>query len=247
MTCLLIDDETDGLELLSLLIRKHCPQLQVLGQYGHPEAGITAIRERRPDLVFLDVAMPEINGFGVLEACRDIPFHLIFTTAFNEYAVKAFKYSAIGYLLKPVDQDDLKEAVQRVQQQITVRQHAQQRDILFDALQSVRPTREKIALPTSEGVVFLNIGDILYCQAEGNYTRIFLLKEQKGQMFTKQLHHVEELLPEEHFCRSHHSYLVNLKHVEAFHREHGLTMRGGQQIPVSRAQKTELLERLNRI
>lgn len=249
MTCLLIDDESDGLDLLALLIQKYCPELQIIGQYDQPEAGIAAIRALRPELVFLDVAMPDINGFEVLEACRDIPFHLIFTTAFNEYAVRAFKYSAIGYLLKPVDQEELQEAVQRAQQLLTIRQHAQQRDILFDVLQPAKPVREKIALSTADGLLFLKISDILYCKAEGNYTRVFSLHQEKPELFTKQLHHIEELLPPDTFYRSHHSYLVNLKHVEQFIRSGNgeLKMKDGQRVPVSRSQKEGLLERLSSI
>ncbi len=249
MTCILIDDEADGLDLLALLIQKHCPDVQIIGQYNSPEAGITAIRAMRPDLVMLDVEMPEINGFGVLEACRDIPFHLIFTTAFNEYAVRAFKYSAIGYLLKPVDEEDLKEAVQKAQHLLTVQQHAQQRDILFDLLQPSKPVREKIALPSSKGIVFLSISDILYCKAEGNYTQVFSLHQEKSLLLTKQLHFMEELLPMDAFYRSHHSYLINLKHVEQFVRngDGELKMKGGDMVPVSRAQKEGLLERLSHI
>ncbi len=249
MTCLLIDDESDGLDLLALLIQKHCPELNIIGQYDHPASGIAAIRALRPELVFLDVAMPDINGFEVLEACRDIPFHLIFTTAFNEYAVKAFKYSAIGYLLKPVDQEELKEAVQRAQQLLTIRQHAQQRDILFDFLQPTKPVREKIALPTSDGLLFLPISNILYCKADGNYTRVFCLHQEKPELFTKQLHEIAELLPPDTFYRSHHSYLVNLKLVEQFIKngDGELRMKDGQRVPVSRSQKEGLLERLSSI
>jgi two-component system LytT family response regulator len=247
MTCILIDDEADGLDLLALLMQKHCPAVQVIGQYNNPKEGVTAIRATHPNLVLLDVEMPELNGFDVLEACRDIPFHVIFTTAFNEYAVRAFKYSAIGYLLKPVDQEDLKEAVQRAQHLLTVGQHAQQRDLLFDLLQPNKPIQEKIALPTSEGILFLHISEILYCEAEGNYTKIFCLHPRKPLLFTKLLKYIEELLPADTFYRSHNSYLVNLKHVEQYSRDGELLLKDGHKVPVSRAQKEGLLERLNNI
>ena len=247
MTCILIDDEADGLDLLVLLMQKHCPAVQVIGQYNNPGEGVAAIRSMRPNLVLLDVEMPEINGFDVLEACRDIPFHVVFTTAFNEYAVKAFKYSAIGYLLKPVDEEDLKEAVQRAQQLLTVQQHAEQRDILFDSLQQARPVRQKIALPGADGIVFLHISDIIYCKAEGNYTSVFIVHQNRSQLFTRQLIFIENLLPEDTFYRSHNSYLVNLKYVEQYIRDGELLLKDGHKVPVSRAQKEGLLERLNQI
>ena len=247
MTCILIDDETDGLDLLALLIQKHCPGVQIIGQYNSPAAGIAAIRSMRPNLVLLDVEMPEIDGFDVLEACRDIPFHVIFTTAYNAYAVRAFKYSAIGYLLKPVDEEDLQEAIQKAQHLLTVQQHAEQRAILFDSLQQARPARQKIALPGADGIVFLHISDIIYCKAEGNYTSVFILHQNRPQLFTRQLIFIENLLPEDVFYRSHNSYLVNLQHVEQYSREGELLLRDGHKAPVSRAQKDGLLERLKQI
>lgn len=249
MTCILIDDEPDCLDLLALLIRKHCPALQCIGQYENPQAGIAGIKALRPDVVFLDVEMPEINGFGVLEACRDIPFQVIFTTAFNEYAVRAFKYSAIGYLLKPVGQEELEEAVQRAQQILTMQHHAQQRDILFDFLHPTGPVRKKIALATSNSIVFLPVNDIVYCAASGNYTNIYRRQQENPALFTKPLREIEELLPDDTFFRVHHSYIINLKQVEQYIRGDGgeVKMSNGDVIPVARSRKQELLDLLNKI
>jgi len=246
MTCILIDDEADCLELLTLLIRKHCPEVQIIGQYDTPQSGIAAIMALRPSLVFLDVEMPEMNGFEVLEACKDIPFHLIFTTAFNEYAVKAFKYSAIGYLLKPIDQDDLKESVQRAQQILSIQQHVQQRDILFDFIHPSQSRREKIAIPSTDGMIFLPVRDILYCKADGNYTYIHRRSPENPLLFSKQLHFIEELLPADVFYRPHHSYLVNLDQVAEFIKGDGgeLRMSNGALIPVARQKKEEILSLL---
>ncbi len=249
MTCMLIDDETDCLELLALLIHKCCPDIQIIGQYNHPRAGIAAIQSMRPDLVFLDVEMPEINGFGVLEACRSLPFQLIFATAFNEYAVRAFQYSAIGYLLKPVNQEELQEAVQRAQQMLSIHQHAQQRDILFDFLHPLQPIREKIALPTANGLVFLPVSDIIYCAATGNYTNISRRGHENPLLFTKPLKDVAEMLPDNMFYRVHHSYLINLKQVEQYIRGEGgeVKMSNGKLIPVARPKKQELLDLLSKM
>lgn len=249
MTCILIDDEPDCLDLLALLIRKHCPTLQLIGQYTDPNEGIAAIQAMRPNLVFLDVEMPEVNGFGVLEACRNIPFQVIFTTAFNEYAVKAFKYSAIGYLLKPVGQEDLVDAVQRAQQILSIQHLVQQRDILFDYLHPARSTREKIALATSTEVVFIPINDIIYCEADGNYTQIYRHSQKTPALFTKPLKEIEELLPGDIFYRVHHSFIINLKRVEAYIRgdNGGVKMSNGMLVPVARARKQELLILLDKV
>lgn len=250
MSCILIDDETDGLHLLATLIGKHCPELHIIGRYDNPWTGIQAIRTLSPDLVFLDVEMPEINGFGVLEACRDLSFQVIFTTAFSQYAVRAFKYSAIGYLLKPIDEEDLKEAVQKAKSLQTIHDyHAQQRDILFDGLHPTQPRHDKIALPTADGLAFLTIQDIVYCKADGNYTDIWLRNQPKKQTFTKLLKYIEELLPTDVFYRVHHSYLINLQQVEQYIKGEGgeVKMSNGDLVPVARPNKQELLRLLESI
>jgi two-component system, LytTR family, response regulator len=249
MKCILIDDEPDCLELLAHLIHKYCPEIQILGQYHHPGNGIKAIQTLLPDLVFLDVEMPEINGFGVLEACRDIPFQVVFTTAFNEYAVKAFKYSAIGYLLKPVDQEDLSAVVIRALGMLLIHTHQQQRDLLFDLLHPNRPKQEKIALPTSDSIVFLQISDIVFGEAYGNYSKIYIRNQEKPMVSSKKLRELDEILTVNSFYRLHNSYLVNLKLVDRYIKGDvgGAMMCNGKLLPVARQKKDELLELLGRI
>ncbi|MCB0531447.1 MAG: response regulator transcription factor [Lewinellaceae bacterium] len=249
MTCILIDDEADCLELLALLIQKYCPGLSVIGQYDHPRQAIDAIWEHRPELVFLDVDMPEINGFGVLDACRDLPFQVIFTTAYQEYAVKAFRYSATDYLLKPVDRNDLWEAIQKAMQERSAQQLAEQREILFNYLHPTQPGKEKIALPTAEGLFFVPVADIVYCQADGNYTNIFLEGRQKEMLFVKPLKEIEEMLHGGDFFRTHNSYLANLKKVRQYIKGEGgeLKMSNDRLVPVARPKKQELLQRLGNI
>lgn len=249
MTCILIDDERDCLDLLAILIHKHCPDLEIIGQFQSPKQGIEAIWDHRPDLVFLDVDMPEVNGFGVLDACREVPFQTIFTTAFQEYAVRAFKYSATDYLLKPIERQDLMESVKKAREARSAQQHAEQREILLNFMNPKGPSREKIALPTSEGIVFLPVADIDYCQADGNYTRVFTADMPNGALFVKSLREIEEMLQGQYFCRSHNSYLVNLKKVKGYIRGDGgeLRMSNGKTVPVARPRKQEILERLSRI
>ncbi len=249
MKCILIDDETDCLELLAMLIQKYCPNLQILGQYNQPQAGITAIQTQLPELVFLDVEMPEINGFGVLEACREIPFQVIFTTAFNAYAVQAFKYSAIGYLLKPVDQEDLSDAVGRAERLLFEPTYKLQRDLLFDLLQSTRPQQEKIALPTTNSIVFIDIQDIVSCEAYGNYTKVYTRNQQSPTTVNRLLKELEHILPGNSFYRLHNSYLINLRLVREFVKgdQDVVVMSDGKKIPVARPKKETLLLLLSKI
>lgn len=249
MKCILIDDEPDCLELLAMLIRKYCPNLQILGLYNQPQAGITAIQTQLPELVFLDVEMPGINGFGVLEACREIPFQVIFTTAFNAYAVQAFKYSAIGYLLKPVDQEDLSDAVGRAERLLFEPTYKLQRDLLFELLQSTQPQQEKIALPTTNSIVFIDIKDIVSCEAYGNYTKIYTRNQPNPTTVNRLLKDLEQMLPGNSFYRLHHSYLINIRLVTEFVKgdKDVVVMCNGEKIPVARPKKETLLLLLSKI
>jgi two-component system, LytTR family, response regulator len=248
MTCILIDDEAHCLEMLSILIKKYCPILTILGEYGNPQQGIDAIYALKPDVVFLDVEMPALTGFDVLERCKLIPFQVIFTTAHNKYALKAIKYSAIDYILKPVSPEELTAAVQKVFTQKNAFFQEQQRGILLDYTQSTKPIKEKIALATSDGIVFLDIKNIVFCESEGNYTKVYCL-DKPAELFTKPLKEFEELLTDAAFYRVHHSYLVNLKQVSKYIKTDGgeLLMSNGKIIPISRPKKNEVLEALTSI
>jgi two-component system, LytTR family, response regulator len=252
MTCILVDDEANCLEMLSILIKKYCPILTILGEYDNPQKGIDAIYALKPDVVFLDVEMPALTGFDVLERCKLIPFQVIFTTAHNKYALKAIKYSAIDYILKPVNPEELTAAVQKVFNQKNALFQEQQREIqrgiLLDYTQSAKPIKEKIALATSDGIVFLDIKNIVFCESEGNYTKVYCL-DKSAELFTKPLKEFEELLSDSAFYRVHHSYLVNLKQVAKYIKSDGgeLQMSNGKIIPISRPKKNEVLEALTNI
>ena len=236
MRVILIDDEPNCLEMLALLIDRYCPMIQIVGQFEDPSVAVQKIPVLKPDLVFLDVDMPVLNGFEVLDKTKQTPFAVIFTTAHNQYAVKAFKYSATDYLLKPVDKEELINAVQKVQYQ------TDRIKILLDYVNPIKPSKERVALPTSDGIIFMNIKDIVFCESDGNYTKIYI-QEGKPFTFTKTLKDMEELLHESSFYRVHHSYLVNLKQVEKYIRTDGgdIKMSNGKIIPVSRQKKEEVL------
>ncbi len=247
MTCLLIDDEPNSLELLAILIKKYCAELEIIGQYVSPKEGIDAIWEKRPDLVFLDVDMPEINGFGVLDACREVAFQVIFTTAYHQYAVDAFRYSATDYLLKPVEREELRNAVGKAKKNKTAEELTQQRDILFNYLHPTQPNREKIAFPTSEGAVIMTVAEIEFCEAKGNYCMVYTTDNPKGALFVRSLREIEEMLQgNNHFIRTHNSFLVNLRKVKRYIRGDGgdLEMSNDKKVPIARPRKKEVLDRL---
>ncbi len=248
MRVILIDDEPDCLEMLALLIERYCPNLHIIGQFEDPSVAVDKIPDLKPDLVFLDVDMPVLNGFDVLDKSKNTPFQVIFTTAHNQYAVKAFKYSAIDYLLKPVDKEELITAVHKARHSHQTEHQEQQRHILLDYVNPVKPSKEKVAFPTSDGIVFINIKDIVFCESEGNYTKIYI-QQGKSFIFTKHLKDLEEMLHENLFFRVHHSYLVNLRKVEKYIRTDGgeIKMNNGKMIPVSRQKKEEVLAALANI
>jgi two-component system, LytTR family, response regulator len=245
MTCILIDDEANCLEMLAILIKKYCPMLQIIGQYDKPDLGIEGILSLKPDLVFLDVEMPILTGFDVLQRCRMVPFQVIFTTAYNKYALQAIKYSALDYLLKPVNPEELITAVEKAFSPKSALSQAEQRHILFDYIQSLKPAKEKIALATADSIVFLDIKTIVFCESEGNYTKVYC-GNKPAELFTKSLKEFEELLSDASFYRTHQSYLVNLKYVVKYIKSDGgeLLMTNGKTLPISRQKKNEVLEAL---
>ncbi len=247
MRAILVDDEPDCLEMLSILLTRYCPHVSILQQFSEPSLAVASIKDLKPDLVFLDVDMPVLTGFDVLDNCKDIPFGVIFTTGFNRYALKAIKYSAIDYLLKPVDKEELITAVQKAQHHPPQYQ-SQQRGILLDYVNVNHSLKEKIALPTSDGLIFIEIKDIVLCESEGNYTKIHL-SQGRATTFTKHLKDIEELLLGHSFYRIHHSYLINLKQVVQYIRTDGgeVKMSNGKLIPISRQKKQDLLDALSRL
>ena len=241
LRAILIDDEPDCIRLLFLQLKENCPQVQVLGQYTNSEEGLQAIRSQNPDLVFLDIEMPGINGFTLLEQLGEITFSLIFITAYNEFALKAFRFSALDYLLKPLDNHELQEAVKKAEkrQQIDHRQL----EMLRAQLQGGKHPK-KIAVPYQNGVVFVELNELVYCEADSNYTKLFLTSG-KNYLLSKTLREVQEVLEERNFLRVHRQYLVNLDHIKTYHKGEAayLLMQGDIIIPVSKNQKERLVQK----
>ncbi|UFH53667.1 LytTR family DNA-binding domain-containing protein [Spirosoma sp. KNUC1025] len=246
MTALIIDDEKHCRDVLTLLLNRYCPFVQILATCATGAEGKTAIETLRPQLVFLDIEMPGMNGFEMLEACRFNDFQVIFTTAFNEYAIKAIRHNALDYILKPVDKDELVQAVNKAEQERAA--HAPKPvEQLLGYLQNQR-AGGRIALPTLEGLQIINSEDIYYCESDGGYTH-FMLKTGQNILISKTLKEVEEVLETKGFCRVHHSYLINLHYVLRYIRGDGgeVVMANNKALPVSRNKKQEFLSLLEKI
>ena len=241
---LIIDDEQNCIDSLAFDLVKNFPQLEIVETCTSPKQGLIAIRKQKPDLVFLDVQMPWMNGFEMLEMLDDINFVIIFTTAYDQFAAKAFRLSAIDYLLKPIDVHDLAEAVNKAAEKIAQKSGTANIDNLLHNINNPE-AKHRIAFAGREGYEFVEIASIVYAQAEGAYTHVFLNTKRK-LVISKTLSDIEEMLPPAHFQRIHHSTLVNLAHVTHFFKTDGgyVVLDSGEKLIVSKSKKEDLLERL---
>ena len=244
ITAIIVDDEPYSCESLAILLERYCPEVKILDICYSAASALKSIHEQKPQLLFLDIEMPHMNGFELLEKIPDPDFELIFTTSYDQYAIKAFRFSALDYLLKPVDQNELRKAVQKA---INSANHVtpQQIKVLLEKLNQPAITVNKIAIPTMEGLQMILVESIISCTADRNYTVITLKNNQKI-VASRTLKDLEEMLDDYPFIRVHHSYLVNLNEVEKYVRGEGgyLLMSNGTNIDVSRSRKDWLLKRL---
>ncbi len=240
----IVDDEPYCCEALVLLLGRYCPQVEVMGCYHSGADALEAIRIQRPQLLFLDIEMPRMNGFELLEKIKDLSFELIFTTSYDQYAIKAIRFSALDYLLKPIDREELQHSIKKVEQRLAF-PLPQQIDILLQKLQNPTHHFHKIAIPTMEGLQMVTVDHIVHCTSDSNYT-ILTLKNQQRVIASRTLKEIEELLEEYFFVRVHHSSLVNLNEISKYVKGEGgyLVMSDGSSINVSRSRKEGLLRKL---
>jgi two-component system LytT family response regulator len=248
ITAIIIDDEADGRESLEMALSKYCPDITLKGVYGNPEEGIAAIRQEKPMLLFLDVQMPQMSGFDVLLKLSPVDFHVIFVSAHDRYAIKAIKFSALDYLLKPIDIDDLIHAVQKVKEKLKDRNFEHQYESVLHNIRFKSGKIEKLAIPSSDGIDFFNTDDIIYCRADGSYTTLFL-KDKPCCVVSRNLKDFENLLADSGFCRVHHSFLINLSHVKKYVKGEGgyVILTGDHHADISRRKKDEFLALLDRL
>jgi two-component system LytT family response regulator len=242
---IIVDDEVHCLDLMAMMLNDYCPGVQIMEQCISAKNALTAIEKYKPDLVFLDIQMPVMNGFEMLETFEEIPFSVIFTTSFDQYAIKAIRFSALDFLLKPIDPKELVAAIHKIESQNYRPGFAQFR-MLRDQIQQKENSFSRIALPTAEGFELVAAADIIRCEADDNYTCLYL-KDKSKLIVCRTLKDIEDQLQDFHaFVRVHNSYLVNLNEVTKYIRGEGgyLVMSDNSTVSVSRTRKELLLKKL---
>lgn len=249
MRTLIIEDEQKSREMLATLINEHIPQINIVGLGKNVAEGVNLIKTLQPELLFLDISMPDGTGFDVLEQTQGFKFDIIFATATDKHALKAIKYSACDYLLKPIDIDELKLAVEKLlQKRSSSIPSMENLQFLIQNLKRTDDHYSKITLPTGNAYEIVNIKDIIRCEADGSYT-VFFLVGGKKLMVSASLKHYEDLLPGHDFIRIHHHHLINMNHVIRFLKVDGgyAIMSDNSQLEISRRKKDAFLERLNAV
>jgi two-component system LytT family response regulator len=241
---ILIDDEVSCTETLHIELNQYCPDIEVIQKCNSSKSGLLAIQELKPELVFLDIEMPWMNGFELLQSVSDIDFEVIFVTAYDQFAIKAIKFSAMDYLLKPIQKKELIIAVDSVRKKKKSDKSFEQINLLLEQVQREDGRFAKLALPTMEGLEFVPIGEILYCKSDSNYTHV-LKKDGSSTLVSRSLKYISEMMDENTFVRIHQSYLININHIERYLKGQGgeVVMSNGKHLPVSRSKKEDLLSK----
>ena len=244
LRAVIIDDEIGSIDSLIWELEQFSKDVTVVGQSQDPYEGIKLIEKLAPDIVFLDISMPGINGFQLLEAIKNITFNVVFTTAFDQYAIEAFKANAIDYLLKPVMPEDIERVVEKIRVNSGTNHLQDKLKAFLDEFQNVNQSISTIALPTMEGLEFVEIADIIRCESSSNYTYIHV-KNEKPILISKTLKDIEQLLSNHGFIRIHQSHLVNIKSIKKYMKgkSGSLILKDGSVIPVSRSKKGEFLDK----
>lgn len=242
----LIDDEPNNVTTLQQLLLRYCPAVQVVGTAESAQSGHTVILDTKPDLVFLDIEMPYGNAFDLLNSLSPVNFEIIFVTAFDHYALNAIKYSALDYLLKPINIKDLQEAVQKALTRVDTKNIHKRIEALFYNLYTPKPSYQRLALPTLDGLVFVNTEDCVRLESKNNYTTIYF-RDGAQVTVSKSLASFEEILSQDQFSRIHHSHIINHSFVKKYHRGRGgyIEMEDGTRIEVSTRKRDEFLSKFN--
>ena len=241
-TAIIIDDETSSRNSLRQKLTNHCTEIEIIGECENGEAGIKMLTNKKPDIVFLDVEMPRMNGFTMLQQLPQKNFEVIFITAYDHYAIKAIKFSALDYLVKPVAIEDLKTAIEKAAQKRKQSQGNERLELLLENLMTYNKELHRIAIPSMEGLQFVETGHIIYLEANSNYTCFYLVNSIKITV-AKTLKDFEELLPTSIFMRIHHSYIINRNLVKKYIKGEGgqVVMCNDTVLDVARRKKEEFM------
>lgn len=243
LRAVIVEDEKHSRETLKNLLEEFCVNIEVIGLAASVSEAIEIIKLKKPDVIFLDIELQTGTGFDVLEQVTHLDFEVVFTTAFEQYAIKAVKFSSLDYLLKPIDLDELQRAVEKAQNKKNQTTYKKQLETLMLNLKQKKPSLNKICLATADGFEFINVDTIVYCKAEGSYTA-FILKDNSKLLVSKHLKEYENLLLEQDFMRVHNSFLINLKEVKKYVKADGgyIIMNNNDTVNVSRSKKDDFIK-----
>lgn len=244
---IIIDDEQGVRKNLEKVLKRHCPHVRLVSEANGVESGVKAIRKYNPDLILLDIKMNDGTGFDLLKQLEPVDFKVIFITAYDQYAIKAIKFSALDYLLKPIDPDDLVEAVKKAEK-LVVQELNQQLGTLADNMQTQDVSKKKIILKTFENIHLVKLQDIIFCECLDNYTNFHLINGRQI-LVSNTLKEYDEILSEFGFFRAHKSYLINLIHIDRFEKSDGgsIVLTNEIKLPVASRKKDQLLEMIHKI
>lgn len=248
LKAVIVEDEKNSQELLKELISEYCEGVEVAAIAGNVAEGLAALKEHTPNLLFLDIELPDGDGFQILENAEKLDFDVIFTTAYDQYAMKAFKFAATDYLLKPVDIDELQSAVERVtekQKEEDTSDKSEQLSALIANVRNMGKPFKRIVLPTSNGFTVVNPEDIIRCESDRNYTFIFL-NDKRRILVSRTIKEYDEMLRDFNFFRIHQSHLINLAYLKNYTRGRGgyVELSDGTTLDVSARRKSEFLKRM---
>ncbi len=248
LRAIIIEDEKRSRETLFGLLKMYCKNVEIVGEAENVQEGLMLIRQQSPDVVFLDIQMPDGSGFKLLEQIADIKFDVIFTTAYDQFAIKAIRYSALDYLLKPIYPEDLIRAVKKAEKNKQILKSNENIKVLLENINLPPAESPKIILSTSEKINVVKVDDIVRCESD-NYYSMFYFTNGKRLLVSKTLKEQEELLSGHNFIRPHKSHLVNVKYIKSYIKSDGgmILMENGSKVPVSRRKKEHIIEIINNL
>lgn len=243
LKAVIIDDEKDSRDILYNYLTKYCPDVQVCGFGDSVKTGLESIKKYQPEIVFLDIEMPYGNGFDLLDQVGKVTFETVFVTAFDNYAIRALNQSAAYYLLKPIDIDELFNAVEKIKAERKKEDYTRHSEILLENIRAASGNKQKIMLPMLEGFEIVSIANIIYCQAEDNLTR-FHFNDRPSLLICRTLKFFDDLLKDFHFLRIHRSHLINLSYVKRYTKGKGgyVTMENDVELEVAPNRKKDFME-----
>ncbi|MFP4024700.1 MAG: LytR/AlgR family response regulator transcription factor [Thiohalospira sp.] len=248
MKAVIIDDEKNARQAIKQIVEKHFPDISIIGYADDVKTGVKLITETSPEIVFLDIKLPDGTGFDILDQLQEFDISIIFITAYNEHAIKAFKFSAIDYLLKPIDIDEFKEAVNKVKKTLDQKNTKKKLEAFLENINNISKEVKKIILKTSESIHLINVNNILRCESDGNYTK-FYFTDRPSLLVSKNIKEYFEMLKDYQFFRPHQSHIVNINYIKQFHKLDGgyLIMQDDSTVPVSTRKREELMKIFNSI